>query len=394
MISSEQNERLTRIGPGTPCGELLRRYWQPLCPAAEITPANPKKRIRIMGEDLLVFRDGEGRIGCVEEFCKHRGASLYYGYVEDDGIRCCYHGWKYDCSGQCTEQPFEPKASRLKDEIRLRSYPVQRLGGLLFAYMGPDPARAPLLPRWDVLVREDGKREIKMFPTHECNWLQIQENTADSTHTFFLHGVMDRRIGLKHPFAPYYRRPIEKLDFKVCEWGIDKVIVYGGDVPEKEIRPPLIFPNILRIPNGPMEVMHWRVPIDDVSTRIVFVAFTPARDASVRTREDDEIPYTYLPPMKAQDGEYDLKTFFSQDQMAQESQGAIYDRTNENLGVSDRGIVLLRKMLLEQIERVERGEDPTVAVVRDPQRNRMIDFPGITSPVEGLKRIAEAKQSA
>jgi 5,5'-dehydrodivanillate O-demethylase len=394
MISSEQNERLTRIGPGTPCGELLRRYWQPLCPAAEITPANPKKRIRIMGEDLLVFRDGEGRIGCVEEFCKHRGASLYYGYVEDDGIRCCYHGWKYDCSGQCTEQPFEPTASRLKDEIRLRSYPVQRLGGLLFAYMGPDPARAPLLPRWDVLVREDGKREIKMFPTHECNWLQIQENTADSTHTFFLHGVMDQKLGLKHPFAPYYRRPIEKLEFSYCEWGIDKVIVYGGDVPEKEIRPPLIFPNILRIPNGAMEVMHWRVPIDDVSTRIVFVAFTPARDASVRTREDDEIPYTYLPPMKAQDGEYDLKTFFSQDQMAQESQGAIYDRTNENLGVSDRGIVLLRKMLLEQIERVERGEDPTVAVVRDPQRNRMIDFPGITSPVEGLKRIAEAKQSA
>lgn len=394
MISSEQNERLTRVGPGTPGGELLRRYWQPLCPAAEITAANPKKRIRIMGENLLVFRDGEGRIGCVEEFCKHRGASLYYGYIEDNGIRCCYHGWKYDCSGQCTEQPFEPKASRLKDEIRLRSYPVQTLGGLLFAYMGPDPARAPLLPRWDVLVREDGKREIKMFPTHYCNWLQIQENTADSTHTFFLHGVMDQKLGLKHPFAPYYRRPIEKLEFSYCEWGIDKVIIYGGDVPEKEVRPPLIFPNILRIPNGPMEVLHWRVPIDDESTRIVFVAFTPSRDASVRTREDDEIPYAYLPPMKTQDGEYDLKTFFSQDQMAQESQGPIYDRSNENLGVSDRGIVLLRKMLLEQIERVERGEDPTVAVVRDPQRNRMIDFPGITSPVEGLKRIAEAKQSA
>ena len=394
MISSEQNERLTRIGPGTPCGELLRRYWQPLCPAAEITPENPKKRIRIMGENLLVFRDGEGRIGCVEEFCKHRGASLFYGYVEDCGIRCCYHGWKYDSNGQCIEQPFEPKTSRLKDEIRLRSYPVQKLGGLLFAYMGPDPARAPLLPRWDVLVREDGKREIKMFPTHHCNWLQIQENTADSTHTFFLHGVMDQKLGLKHPFAPYYRRPIDKLEFSYCEWGIDKVIVYGGDVPEKEVRPPLIFPNILRIPNGPMEVLHWRVPIDDESTRIVFVAFTPARDASVRTRENDEIAYTYLPPMKTQDGEYDLKTFFSQDQMAQESQGAIYDRSNENLGVSDRGIVLLRKMLLEQIERVERGEDPTVAVVRDPQRNRMIDFPGITSPVEGLKRIAEAKQSA
>jgi 5,5'-dehydrodivanillate O-demethylase len=205
---------------------------------------------------------------------------------------------------------------------------------------------------------------------------------------------MDAALGIKHPFAPYYRRPIEKLEFSTCEWGIDKVIVYGGEVPETEIRPPLIFPNILRIPNGPLEVIHWRVPIDDASTRVVFVAFTPVPDGSARTAEGDPIPYLYLPAMKTADGEYDLKTFFSQDQMAQETQGAIYDRTNENLGVSDRGIVLFRKMLLEQIERVERGEDPAVAVVRDPERNRMIDFPGITSPVEGLKRIAGAQQSA
>lgn len=392
MITAAQNERLTRVGPGTPGGELLRRYWQPLCPAAELSAAQPKKRVRIMGEDLLVFRDAQGELACVEEHCKHRGASLYYGYIEECGIRCCYHGWLYDRRGQCIEQPFEPKSSRFKDEIRLKSYPVQALGGLLFAYLGPDPARAPLLPRWDVLVREDGKRAIKIFPTHHCNWLQIQENTADSTHTFFLHGVMDQALGLRHPFAPYYRRPIEKLEFSYCEWGIDKVIVYGGDVPDTEIRPPLIFPNILRIPNGPHEVMHWRVPIDDQNTRILFVSFTPA--AGTRTVEGETIPYEYLPPMKTAEGEYDLKSFFSQDQMAQETQGAIYDRTRENLGVSDRGIVLFRKMLSEQIERVERGEDPSVAVVRDPSRNRMIEFPNITSPVEGLKRIAEAHKPA
>jgi 5,5'-dehydrodivanillate O-demethylase len=391
MIDAKMNERLTRVGPGTPGGELLRRYWQPLCPAAEITAENPKKRVRIMGESLLVFRDASGRLGCVEEFCKHRGASLYYGYVEESAIRCCYHGWAYDRSGQCIEQPFEPRGSRFKDEIRLKSYPVQALGGLLFAYMGPDAARAPLLPRWDVLVREDGKREVKVFPVHRCNWLQIQENTADSTHTFYLHGVMDQRIGLKHPFAPYYRRPIEKLEFKVCEWGIDKVIVYGGELPETEIRPPLIFPNILRIPNGPMEVMHWRVPIDDTHTRILFVAFTPG--AGARTPEDAVIPYTYLPEMKRPDGEYDLQSFFSQDQMAQETQGAIYDRSNENLGVSDRGIVLFRKMLAEQIERVEKGEEPTVAVVRDPAKNRMIDFPNITSPVAGLQKLREMENA-
>lgn len=391
MITAVQNERLTRVGPGTPGGELLRRYWQPLCPSAELTAAQPKKRVRIMGEDLLVFRDAQGELACVEEHCKHRGTSLYYGFIEERGIRCCYHGWLYDCRGQCIEQPFESRSSSFKDEIRLKSYPVQALGGLLFVYMGPDPARAPLLPRWDVLVREDGKRAIKVFPTHECNWLQIQENTADSTHTFFLHGIMDQTLGLRHPFAPYYRRPIEKLDFSYCEWGIDKVIVYGGDVPETEIRPPLIFPNILRIPNGPHEVMHWRVPIDDASTRIVFASFTPGQG---RSAEGDPVPYEYLPPMKTAEGEYDLKSFFSQDQMAQETQGAIYDRTQENLGVSDRGIVLFRKMLSEQIARVEKGGEPSVAVVRDAAKNRMIDFPNITSPVEGLKRIAQAQKQA
>src|SRR5258705_3692311 len=127
MISAQQNERLTRVGPGTPGGELLRRYWQHLCPAGELTAENPKKRIRIMGENLLVFRDTQGGVGCVEEFCKHRGTSLYYGFVEEDGIRCCYHGWKYDLDGRCKEQPFEPAKSTFKNEIRLKSYPVQSL---------------------------------------------------------------------------------------------------------------------------------------------------------------------------------------------------------------------------------------------------------------------------
>jgi 5,5'-dehydrodivanillate O-demethylase oxygenase subunit len=393
-MDAATNERLTRVGPGTSGGELLRRFWQPLCPAAEITDANPKKRVRILGESLLVFQDAQGRLACVEEFCKHRGASLYYGLIEECGLRCCYHGWLYDVNGQCTEMPFEPSNSRFKDEIRLKSYPVRKLGGLLFTYMGPDPEKAPLLPRWDVLVREDGKRSIQVFPTHRCNWVQIQENTADSTHTFYLHGVMDKVLKTNHPFAAYYRRPIVRTEFKPCEWGLDKVIEYGGAVPEVEIRPPLIFPNILRIPNGPNEVMHWRVPIDDASTRIIFVSFTPSRDGSAHTPEDADVPFTYLPEMKTPDGEYKLDSFFSQDQMAMETQGAIYDRTQENLGVSDRGIVLYRRMLTEQIKRVEDGLEPTVGVVRDPERNRMIDFPGITSPVNtaDLVKAAEAQQ--
>ncbi len=395
MISAETNERLTRAGPGTPCGELLRRYWQPLCPAAEITAEAPKKRITIMGEDLVVFRDGVGRPGCVEEFCKHRGVSLFYGYTEDDGIRCCYHGWKYDRDGNCVEMPFEPEGGgEFRDSIRLKSYPVRELGGLLFVYMGPDPARAPPLPRWDVLVRDDGARHIRMLPIHRCNWLQVQENTADSTHTYWLHGIMDQKVGADYVFAPYFRRPIERFDFSVCEWGIDRVIVYGGDVPEVETRPPLIFPNILHVPIGKVEVMHWRVPIDDVNTRIVYISFDPAAESASRTPEGAEVPYVYEPDTVTPDGDYDLSTFIGQDKMALETQGAIFDRTRENLGTTDRGIVLFRQMLEEQIARVERGEPPTVAVVPDAERDLMITFESATNPIEGTRKIRAAQRGA
>jgi 5,5'-dehydrodivanillate O-demethylase len=389
MVDAAQNERMTRTGRGTPGGELLRRYWQPLCPASELTPGRPKKRVRLLGEDLVVFRDTEGRIGCVEEFCKHRRASLYHGFVEDRGLRCCYHGWLYDREGRCLEQPFEPGESAFRNSIRLRAYPVQALGGLLFAYMGPAPERAPLLPRWDVLVREDGVREVRVHPLHHCNWLQIQENTADSTHTYYLHGRMNEVLGVGHPFAPYYLRPIERYEYSYCEWGIDKVIEYGGEFAEVEVRPPLIFPNILRIPTGPIETIHWRVPVDDENTRILIVAFTPSSDPAVRSAEGDPVPVVHYPEWRLGDGEYDLGTFPAQDAMVQESQGRIYDRTEENLGVSDRGVFLFRRMLLEQIARVEQGEEPTVAVVRDPERNRIIAFPSMTSPVETMRRLAE-----
>jgi 5,5'-dehydrodivanillate O-demethylase len=269
VVTQEENDRLTRVGPGTPCGALLRRYWQPLCPTGEITDANPKKRVRILGEDLLVYRTESGEIACIAEHCAHRRASLFYGFIEPGGIRCCYHGWKYDKTGKCMVRPFEPRA---RDDIRLPAYPVQELGGLLFAYMGPDPAKAPLLPRWDVLARSDGKRNIVIMPVHACNWLQIQENTVDSVHTYYLHGHMS----VVHDLPTlnqgrYYYRPIRSYDWALCEWGIEKTLVYGGDKPECEIRPPLIFPNILRIPEGPVEAMHFRVPIDDEHTRILWV---------------------------------------------------------------------------------------------------------------------------
>ncbi len=376
MLTKERNERLTRVGRGTPCGELLRRYWQPVCPVSELTPEQPKKRIRIMGEDLLVFRTAGGKFGCVAAYCKHRHASLYYGFLEDECIRCCYHGWKYDLSGRCVEQPFEPEGSKLKDKIRLDAYPVQRLAGLLFIYMGPDPDAAPLLPRWDVCVREDGQRIIQILPDHRCNWLQVQENTADSVHTYYLHGHMNKVLDLNIEGAEYYLQPIKEYDWSYCEWGVDKTLTLGGDNPQVEIRPPMIFPNVLRIPQGPIQAMHWRVPIDDTNTRIMWLGLLPEDAGGKPMSEATDPPYEYLKDGLQASGDYDVRSFYFQDQMVMETQGAIFDRSQENLAASDRGIVMFRKLLDEQIALVEKGEQPTVAVVRDPEQNQMIDFPG------------------
>lgn len=376
MLTKEQNERLTQVGPGTPGGALLRRYWQVLCPAGEITEANPKKRVRLLGENLLVYRGADGAIYCIEEHCLHRRASLFYGFIEPGGIRCCYHGWKFDCAGKCTERPFE-KAT--PDNLALRAYPVQELGGLLFAYMGPDPARAPLLPRWDVLARNDRRRTIIVLPVHTCNWLQIQENTVDSVHTYYLHGHMSVVKNLPTlGQGAYFYRPIAGYDWDVCEWGIEKTLEYGGDKPEIEIRPPLIFPNILRIPQGPVECIHFRVPIDDTHTRIIWVGLFP--QGSLPPAPAGAVPFEYMPNNVTPDGEIDMTNFYGQDRAVWEAQGAIFDRTNEMLGKSDRGIAMFRRMLAEQIDRVERGEDPTVAVVRDPAKNTMIEFASHTQP--------------
>ena len=156
MTPREYSDAVTRAGPGTPAGERVRRYWQPSAAAAELTEETPILKVRLLGEDLVAYRDLSGTYGLVGEQCSHRKASLAFGRVEEDGIRCAYHGWKYDCTGACIETPAEPEGSTLKDSIHHTAYPVEKLGGMLFAYLGPAPA--PALPRWDVLAWEHGRR--------------------------------------------------------------------------------------------------------------------------------------------------------------------------------------------------------------------------------------------
>jgi 5,5'-dehydrodivanillate O-demethylase len=376
-LSPELNTLLTQVGPGTPGGELMRRYWMPICPSAELKKT-PKKRIKLMGESLVLYRDGKGELGLVPERCPHRNASLYFGFLEEDGIRCPYHGWKFAPNGECIEQPFEPKDSKLKALACRPAYVVKELAGLVFAYIGPGPA--PELPRWEYLVRKDGVRSIVVLPVHHCNWVQGQENSHDPVHTYYLHGQMlieTKQQAWAAAAIAYFHRPIEAFSFALEHtptWsGIRKVREFGGDRPEVEHGHPAVFPNILIAPQGREITMHWRVPMDDTHTYIIWCEFVPNKDGSISEQADDEIPVSYLPHPLHPDGEYDLTTFPNQDLMAWETQGEIANRSDELLGASDKGILMFRKLLREQIEAVQAGKEP-VGTNHDPALNDIISF--------------------
>jgi 5,5'-dehydrodivanillate O-demethylase len=376
MLSCEENELLTQVGPGTPAGELLRRYWYPVAVAAELSVEKPVKAIKILGEELAIFRlpvdqqnDKKICYGLVGRQCPHRSASLAYGRVEPDGIRCVYHGWKFDVEGRCLEQPAEPPGSSFKERIRHKAYPVQKLAGLLFAYMGPSPA--PLLPRYDVYAREDGKRWlVEHGSLLRCNWLQAMENSVDPAHLFWLHRGTGHLSHMEH-----YS---EKDEFIPFEHGIWKRRTTPGKTPgspEEIDQHPLVFPNILRNvvrggESGFVHVMQIRVPVDDTNTRLFRVCFTPTE--TDRSSPDDDPPLRHE-PLRTPDGEYDLKRVAAQDMMAWETQGPVTNRTQEHLGASDEGIIMFRKLLREQIELVQRGGEP-LGVVRDPEKNRIIHF--------------------
>ena len=388
MLSFEENQLLTQVGPGTPCGELMRRYWHPIAGARELTEEQPKKRIKILGEELVLYRDHNGGYGLVGESCSHRGTSLYYGFIEDGGIRCPYHGWLYDRTGRCLEQPFEPNP-KFREQTLHPAYPVEKLGGLLFTYMGP-PDRKPLVPRWDVLAWKNGHRTILRQETLDCNWLQAEENSVDYTHTYFLHIQTLRhrarkqkelnkgsatgdpplgwRPGAKDQVG--FGRPFVKYGFQPFEWGILKSWVYGGEKGSQGWGHPLVFPNMLRI----SAQLHWRVPIDDYHTEIIIVHFKLSEDGR-DVEEVEEPPVDFMAPQVLPDGGYAMDTFFSHDKMAWETQGALFDRGREHLGESDRGIILFRKMLKEQIQVVKNGGDPR-GLVYDSDKNVCIELAG------------------
>jgi 5,5'-dehydrodivanillate O-demethylase len=365
-MTQEENDRLTQIGPGTPMGNLLRRYWHAVGAEVELMQ-EPVQRVRLLGEDLTLFRTERGEYGLVDDRCPHRCMSLEYGIPEQNGLRCAYHGWLFNAEGRCLEQPFEDLAhpeNRYKDEITIKHYPVQALGGLLWAYVGPAPV--PLLPRWDLLVREDLDRaiEVHMLP---CSWLQCMDNSADPVHFEFLHAHFGnytlKKLG--RPPAMFPARHL-KIGFDLFKYGIMKRRLLEGESEESDewtVGHPLLFPNILGQGGHDAPTLQIRVPCDDTHTfHIIYKTTKRKPDAPPRPI------HVKRSQLYNAEGKIIADNIPVQDMVGWVGQGAVSDRTREHLATSDRGVLMYHKLLVEQMERVEQGLDP-MGVVRDPAEN-------------------------
>jgi 5,5'-dehydrodivanillate O-demethylase len=366
MLSQEDNALFTSVGPGTPMGELLRRYWHPVHCSEFVT--NKPQRLKILGEELLAYRGASGKTVLTQLRCAHRSLAMDYGRVEGDSIRCPYHGWLYDETGQCQAQPAEPDGSGFREKVKLKTYPTQEASGLVFAYLGPQPA--PLLPIYDVMMDEDGAKGVAMRNVN-ANWLNAIENIVDISHLAWLHGYTFPAYGAKKVTYHWDRK----------DYGMDNVMDIEG-IDDTHISC-YAFPNVNRFSAPPAEKggelvksMIFRVPMDDSSTMQFYIRFYKADKKSINYQRKEEKLGVYR---QLADDWWGIDVG-DQDRMAVEQQGTVADRPNEHLGVSDGGIIMQRKMLRESLALIEDGKDP-LCVIRDPAKQKII-FPQKSSMME------------
>ena len=368
MIDPGENQRLTEVGRGTAMGELLRRYWHPIGAATEFDHQSVKA-VRLLGEDLVLYKDREGTYGLLERHCPHRRADLSYGFVDDCGLRCSYHGWAFDEAGRCISQPFEDRAktnTRFRDSIKVAAYPVQEMAGLLFAYLGPLPA--PSCPEWEQFTYEEGFRQI-VFSDVPCNWLQCQENSIDPVHFEWLHSNWSRSLrGEVGSYAPTHI----KIDFEEFDFGIayHRMVEHEDETSANwQTLRLCILPNLFL----PQSHFEWRVPVDDTTTLSVVWHYqrVPLEQEPYR---QERIPHWYAPITDPVTGRWVTSHTINQDTVAWVGQGTNSDREHEHLGRSDLGVMMLRRQLLADLEAVAEGRDPK-GVIRDPAAARRVTLP-------------------
>ncbi len=387
MLRPEDNEKITRVGPGTPGGEYMRRYWQPILMSWELPEADcPPVRVRLLGEDLVAFRDSEGCVAFVDAYCPHRRAPMFFGRNEECGLRCVYHGWKFDRHGDCTDMPSEPAGSPLQGRVKIKAYPGFEGGGVIWCYMGPKD-KQPAPPDYEWMRAPESHRFVsKTF--ENCNFLQALEGGLDTAHSSYLH---NNEIGNKN--TPRNRDRAPRLDVELTDYGYRYIStrqsddggayvrVYQYIMPAQQVRG-----SVIKIEGGKAEYPrfdgHLWTPIDDetcfvFNTMYSYDAKTPLPKDVVLGWEsragrgpEHFIPGTFtLIAGRSNDYFIDRRmqktqTFTgipgvnTQDYALQEGMGAIVDRSLENLGTSDKAIVTMRRMMLRSIDAVALGEDP------------------------------------
>jgi 5,5'-dehydrodivanillate O-demethylase oxygenase subunit len=367
MLSEAKNKLLTQVGPGTPMGDYLRRYWFPVAAAAEFDDKDVKA-IRLLGEDLTLYKDLSGTFGLVDRHCPHRRADMSYGFVEKKGLRCNYHGWLMDETGACIEQPYEDTVNpnnKLKERCSIKAYPVREMRGLLWTYMGPQPA--PELPVYEAFTWENGFVEVVTADV-PCNWFQCQENSIDPVHFEWMHDNWSiRQKGETGPYASTHL----KVAFDEFEHGFTYRRVRSDSDETSEMW------TVGRVFLWPMgfylgEHFEWRVPIDDENTLSIgwFYARTPS-DRGPYVQQ--HIPHWHA-PTKTEDGRWISSHVMNQDIIAWVGQGVIADRTKENLGASDRGIAMIRNRFFDELEKVAAGAEAK-GVIRDKEAAKRVALP-------------------
>lgn len=418
MLSQENNERLTRTGPGTPMGRLMRRFWIPAMTAAEVPAADEAPvRLQLLGEKLVVFRDSQGRVGVLDQHCPHRGASLFFGRNEEEGIRCVYHGWKFDVTGQCVDMPTEAADSPMRCKVRARAYPARIAGGVLWVFLG-EAQDAPPLPGFEWLGLPDAHVYVSRWE-QDCNYAQAMEGELDSAHVGFLHRLVSTVDDDKRALTGRYFQDDTAPLWKIVPTPAGFVACNGRKVEDGQRywrANQFLLPFFTMIPPHPKDarlVRMW-VPMNDERCWVLCATFRPDRplgDAELAAWRNGEnshrrvVPGTTR-PTERQDNDYLIdrqlqKTISftgihgirAQDAMVAESAGPIVDRTREHLGSSDRAVVAMRRALLDAATALDSRGEPPVA----PQQPHVFGvratqtvLPADTDPTQSDELMATA----
>ena len=403
MLKPQDNERIARVSPNTPMGALQRRYWIPCALSSEVSERDGAPlRVRLLGEDLVAFRDSAGTVGLVDAFCPHRRAPMFFARNEDCGLRCVYHGWKFDTDGKCVDMPSEPPDSLFKSKVTIASYPTWEGGGIVWAYLGP-PEHRPAVPDYE-FTRAPATHSYVSKTFEECNWLQALEGGLDTSHSSFAHNnnIGEAEYLRAKDTAP--RLEVYRTDYGYTYAGIRKVEekqyvrAYHYVMPAQQMRGRVTSRNGQNIDPHPTINGHIWVPIDDETTFVYnwMYSYTPdipiAHDYAVALETqygrgpDDIVPGTFaLKRNRRNDYLIDrelqrTKTFTgitgvnTQDMALQEGMGPIVDRSKEYLGTSDRAIIAMRQLLMEAMTDVEAGKAPRGVDARTYSHVRAVDL--------------------